>query len=74
MGVFINDPETGEVIAQFPHLFPASVAIGYRLGGHRGATNMVALWATLGVLAVYFFGARLIGRLAAFFAAARCWR
>ena len=69
MGVFLKDASTGEVITQWPHLFPASIAIGYRLAGTRGATNMVALWATLGLLAVYFFGARLIGRLAAFFAA-----
>ena len=69
MGVFITDPSTGAVITQWPHLFPASIAIGYRLAGTPGATNMVALWATLGLLAVYFFAARLIGRLAAFFAA-----
>lgn len=67
MGVFLNDPGTGEVIAGWPHLYPASIAIGYRLGGTLGATNMVALWATFGLLAVYFFGSRLTGRLAAFF-------
>ena len=70
MGVFINDPATGEVIAGFPHLFPASVAIGDALAGETGATSMVGLWATLGLLAVYFFGARLVGRLPAFFAVA----
>jgi len=68
MGMFINDPDTGEVIVQFPQLLSASVAVGFRLAGTAGATKVVALWATLGLLAVYFFGSRLIGRLAAFFA------
>lgn len=68
MGVFITDPSTGEVISGWPHLYPASIAIGQGLAGTVGATNMVALWATLGLLAVYFFGARLVGRLPAVFA------
>ncbi|MBE3035451.1 MAG: hypothetical protein IMZ74_19940, partial [Actinobacteria bacterium] len=29
MGFFITDPDTGAVVGQFPHLFPASIAIGY---------------------------------------------
>ncbi len=69
MGVYIDDPSSGSVIVGFPQLYPASVAVGDRLAGTAGATNMVALWATLGVLAVYFFGARLVGRLPAFFGA-----
>ena len=69
MGVYINDPNTGSVISQFPHVYPASIAIGYSLGGAVGAINIVSLWAVLGVLAVYFFGSRLIGRLPATFAA-----
>lgn len=68
MGVFINDPSTGEVISGFPHLFPASVAIGDALAGAAGATHVVGVWAVLGLLAVYFFGSRLIGRLPAAFA------
>lgn len=68
VGVYINDPNTGEVIAQFPQLYPASIAIGYSLGGAVGAIHIVSLWAVLGVLAVYFFGSRLVGRLPAAFA------
>src|SRR4051812_15612310 len=36
MGFFIQDPETGSVIGQFPHLFPASIAIGYGIDGLTG--------------------------------------
>src|SRR5207344_3296747 len=46
-----------------------SVALGFRLAGTAGATKIIPFWATLGLLAVYFLGSRLIGRLAAFFAA-----
>ncbi|HEX5070584.1 MAG TPA: hypothetical protein VFV78_10265 [Vicinamibacterales bacterium] len=68
MGVYINDPATGEVIPQFPHLLPASIAIGYRIAGIPGATRTTVAWGVIGLIAVYFFGARLIGRLASFFA------
>ena len=70
MGVFLNDPDTGEVIAQFPHFLPASMTLGYGIGGFRGATTTVVIWAVLGLLAVYFFGVRLAGRGPAFFACA----
>lgn len=66
MGVYVNDPESGEVIGQFPHVFPASIALGYRLAGVNGATNTVGFWAVLGLLAVYFLGSHLFGRLPAF--------
>ena len=68
MGVTLNNPNTGDVISGWPQLYPASIAIGYSLGGALGATNIVSLWAVLGLLAVYFFGSRLIGRLPAAFA------
>ncbi len=68
MGVYLNDPATGAVVAQFPHLLSASVAIAYHLAGTMGAVRISGLWGVLGLLAVYFFGARLIGRLASFFA------
>jgi hypothetical protein len=55
MGVYINDPATGEIITQFPQLFPASVAVAYGLAGIVGAVKTVAVWAVLGLLAVYFF-------------------
>jgi hypothetical protein len=70
MGVYVNDPATGEVISHFPHVYPASIALGYRWAGLNGATNMVGFWAALGLLSVYFFGARLLGRWPAFVAVA----
>ena len=66
MGVNVMDPATGAVMPGFPHLFPASIALGYGVAGLRGATSTVAVWAVLGVLAVFFVGARLMGRWAAF--------
>jgi hypothetical protein len=56
----------GRSSGQFPHLFPASVAIGYGLDGLTGARRAVGVWAVLGLLAVYFAGAQLAGRAAGF--------
>jgi hypothetical protein len=70
MGFFIQDPSSGRVVGQFPHLLPASVAIGYGIDGLTGARYVLGVWATLGVLAVYFAGARWVGRTAAAAAAA----
>jgi hypothetical protein len=66
MGFFLQDPETGSVVGQFPHLYPASIALAYDIGGIRAALGTVGFWAVLGVVAVYLLGARLIGRPAAF--------
>lgn len=65
MGFWIRDPETGTVIGQFPHLFPASIAVAYGIAGLTGARSTVGAWAILGLLSVYFAGARLLGRPAA---------
>lgn len=70
MGFFIQDPSSGRVVGQFPHLLPASVAIGYGINGLTGARYALGVLATLGVLAVYFAGARWVGRPAAAAAAA----
>jgi hypothetical protein len=70
MGFFLVDPQAGTVVAQFPHLYPAWIAIGYGLAGIAGALRAVGGWAVLGLLAVYFVGARLIGRVPAFCASA----
>jgi hypothetical protein len=70
MGFFIRNPDTGAVVGQFPHLFPASIAIGHALDGLTGARRTTGAWAILGLLAVYFAGARLVGRTAAWAAAA----
>lgn len=66
MGFFILDPRTGAVVGQFPHLYPIWVAFGYELGGLVGARLAVTVSAVAGVLAVYFFGAWLLGRIVAF--------
>lgn len=65
MGFFITDPGSGAVVGQFPHLFPASIAVGYGLDGLTGARRTTGVWALVGLLAVYFTGARLFGRAAA---------
>jgi hypothetical protein len=65
MGFFILDPDTGAVVSQFPHVFPASIAIGHALNGLKGALWTFAFWGVLGLLSVYFAGARLLGRPAA---------
>jgi hypothetical protein len=70
MGFYILDPGAGTVVGQFFHAFPASIAIGYGVDGLTGARRAVAVWAVLGVLAVYFAGARLLGPRAAVVAAA----
>jgi hypothetical protein len=65
MGFFVLDPDTGAVVSQFPHVFPASIAIGHALHGLTGARWTFGLWGILGLLSVYFAGARLLGRPAA---------
>jgi hypothetical protein len=65
MGFYILDPDRGLVVSQFPHVYPASMAIGYALDGLTGARRAVGFWGILGVLAVYFLGARLLGHPAA---------
>jgi hypothetical protein len=53
MGFFVQDPDTGSVIGQFPHLYPASIALAYDIRGLTGALQVTGLWAMLGLLAVY---------------------
>jgi hypothetical protein len=65
MGFFVRRVGDDAVISQFPHLYPASIAIGYGLNGLSGARQAVGVWAVLGLLAVYFVGVRLFGRLTA---------
>lgn len=69
MGFWIKNPDSGAVVGQFPHVFPATVAIGYGVDGLTGARRAVGVWAVLGVLALYFASARLVGRAAAWAAA-----
>ncbi len=65
MGFYLRDAHGTNVNGQFPQLFPASIAIGYGLGGLTGARLTTGVWGILGLLAVYFAGARLVGRAAA---------
>jgi hypothetical protein len=69
MGFFLEDPSSGVTIGQFPHLYPASIAVAYDLNGLTWALGVVGAWGILGVLAVYFAGARFVGRAAAWAAA-----
>lgn len=70
MGFFLKDPSSGVTIGQFPHLYPASIAVAYDLSGLTWALGVVGAWAILGLLAVYFAGARFVGRAAAWAASA----
>jgi hypothetical protein len=66
MGFFVASRSRGEVMGQFPHAFPAWIAIGYGLDGLTGARRAVGAWAIVGLLAVFFAAARLAGRAPAF--------
>ena len=61
MGFQIRDPDAGTVTALFPQGFPISIAIAYGVDGVTGTRRVVAWWAILGGLAVYFAAARLLG-------------
>lgn len=65
MGFFLLDPERGTVVGQFPHLYPVWIAVAYGVNGVNGARGILGLWGILGLLAVYFSGARVMGRAAA---------
>ena len=65
MGFFLLDPDEGKVVGQFPHLYSVWIAVGYGLNALSGARHVNGVWATLGVLAVYFGGVWLVGRPAA---------
>ncbi len=61
MGFLLRDPETGTVTGQFPQGYPVWIAIAYGLDGVTGTRRVMAWWAILGVVAVYFAARRLIG-------------
>lgn len=70
MGFYALDPAEGTVVGQFPHLYPASIAIAYGIDGLTGARRTTIVWAILGMLAVFFAGRRLFGTPTAFAGAA----
>jgi hypothetical protein len=61
MGFHLRDPGAGTVTGQFPQGYPVWIAIAYGLDGVTGTRRVIAWWAILGVLTVYFAGSRLIG-------------
>jgi hypothetical protein len=63
MGFHLRNPDTGTVSGQFPQGYPIWIAIAYGFDGITGTRRVIAWWAILGVLAVYFAGARLVGPL-----------
>jgi hypothetical protein len=65
MGFFVLDASAGTVAGQFPHLYPASLALGYGIDGLTGVRRATGVWAILGVLALYFAGTVFFGRLVA---------
>ena len=71
LGFVVVDREAGTVVGQFPHLYPVWIAIAYDTLGLTGSRYVHGLWAVLGVLAVYFAGAFVLGRRAAFAGQAR---
>lgn len=70
LGFFVSDEESGTVVGQFLQLYPLWIAMAYDASGLTGARYVQGLWALLGVLAIYFAGAALLGRRAAFAGAA----
>lgn len=62
-GFFVRDNDeglqTGEVVPQFFHLYPAFMAVGYSLFGPQGALGVTPLFGVLGVFAVYLTARRL---------------
>ena len=69
MGFHLRDPDAGSVSGQFPQGYPIWIAIAYGLDGITGTRRVIAWWAILGVLSVYFAGSRLIGPFPAAIAA-----
>ncbi len=65
MGFHLRDPDAGTVTGQFPQGYPIWIAIAYGLDGVTGTRRVIAWWAILGVLAVYFAAGDSIGPLPA---------
>lgn len=70
MGFHLRDPETGTVSGQFPQGYPAWISVAYGLDGITGSRRVIAWWAVLGLVSVYFAAARLMGPVPAFAGAA----
>lgn len=68
-GYYVTDAEEGEILPQFLHLFPAAIAIFYRLGGMHGALYVTPLFGLLSILMLYLLGRELAGPVVGLLAA-----
>jgi hypothetical protein len=69
MGMPLERPETGRVVPEFFHLFPAFGAYLFQAMGVRGALAAPCVFGVLGTLAVFFTWRRLFGAPVALLAA-----
>ncbi len=69
MGMPLERPQTGRVVPEFFHLFPAFGAYLFQSMGVRGALATPCLFGILGTLAVFFAWRRIFGPAPAFLAA-----
>jgi hypothetical protein len=69
MGFDLERPQTGRVLPQFFHLFPAFGAYLFAAMGTKGALATPAVFGVLGTLGLYFAARRLAGPRVAFLAA-----
>lgn len=60
-GFYVRTIATGEVSPQFFHLLPTYMAVGYWLGGQRGALSVPPVFGVLGIIAVFLFARRVLG-------------
>src|SRR4029453_13577816 len=69
MGFDLERPETGRVVPEFFHLFPAFGAYLFEAMGVRGALATPCVFGVLGTLAVFFAWRRVFGMPVALLAA-----
>jgi hypothetical protein len=69
MGMPLERPETGRVVPEFFHLFPAFGAYLYQAMGVKGALATPCVFGVLGTLAVFFAWRRVFGTAVALLAA-----
>jgi dolichyl-phosphate-mannose-protein mannosyltransferase len=69
MGMPLESPETGRVVPEFFHLFPAFGAYLYQAMGVRGALAAPCVFGVLGTMAVFFAWRRVFGTPVALLAA-----
>ncbi len=65
MGFDLESPETGRVVPQFFHLFPAFGALLFQAMGVKGALATPPIFGVLGTLACFFAARRIFGNATA---------